>query len=450
MTRIVRQLAAILIVAGGAVRLPAIAEACSCAVSRPPCEAAWTANAVFAGRVVEITRNDDPRPTDPLKMLEWSHRRLSVRLAVAEKFLGIDAADAIVATSDSTASCGYPFAVGREYLVYGYEREGRLVVSLCSRTRLLTEAAEDLAYLRAIPKETPTLGRLVGRARLADMDFVNGRMTDDQAPVPGVRLLVEGEGRRLNAVTKSDGTFELPAPPGHYVMTAEAPAGLSASSPIKFDLKDARGCASQNIYIRTDGRVSGQVVSWNGAPVPHLPVALMAPNHPDYRSLPARTDAEGRYEVKLVPPGKFLLSVDPFQERSFRPWHPPSILFPGTLEPVNAHVIEMTASARIVLPPFVLPSTPSFSVVSGKVVAADGVPIAGARVHLYLDGKSYPSIGEPVETDQAGAFALALKNGESYRVSVELYRPGAISLEGETRVKAPATTPITIVLRPIR
>ena len=164
-TRIVRRLAAVLIVAGGVVSLPRIAEACSCAVSGPPCEAAWAANAVFAGRVVEITRNDDPKPTDPLKMLEWSHRRLSVRLAVAEKFRGVDAADAIVATSDSGASCGYPFVVGREYLVYAYEREGRLFVSLCSRTRPLTEAAEDLAYLRAIPKEIPTLGRLVGPFR---------------------------------------------------------------------------------------------------------------------------------------------------------------------------------------------------------------------------------------------------------------------------------------------
>src|ERR1700716_306926 len=37
--------------------LPAAAWACSCAGNGPPCDAAWRASAVFAGTVVELTRD---------------------------------------------------------------------------------------------------------------------------------------------------------------------------------------------------------------------------------------------------------------------------------------------------------------------------------------------------------------------------------------------------------
>ena len=51
-------------------------------------------------------------------------------------------------TSYGGGDCGYPFVVGNEYLVYAYRApSGRLVTSICGRTRPIAEAREDLSAL---------------------------------------------------------------------------------------------------------------------------------------------------------------------------------------------------------------------------------------------------------------------------------------------------------------
>src|SRR5690606_22193376 len=52
-------------------------------------------------------------------------------------------------TNSSSAACGYTFEKNTSYLVYARESEGRLHVSLCSRTRPMAEAADDLVVLGA-------------------------------------------------------------------------------------------------------------------------------------------------------------------------------------------------------------------------------------------------------------------------------------------------------------
>src|SRR5690606_30929204 len=53
-------------------------------------------------------------------------------------------------TSSSSAACGRRFVVGRRYLVYAYRGdEGDLGDTMCSRTRLVATADEDLAALGA-------------------------------------------------------------------------------------------------------------------------------------------------------------------------------------------------------------------------------------------------------------------------------------------------------------
>jgi hypothetical protein len=59
-----------------------------------------------------------------------------------------------IRTAETTDACGFHFEVGQQYLVYatGKDRE----VSLCSRTRLFNDAADDLKRLaRGTPKTPP-------------------------------------------------------------------------------------------------------------------------------------------------------------------------------------------------------------------------------------------------------------------------------------------------------
>ena len=76
-----------------------------------------------------------------LSILTWSFWML------LQVWSGSDAATLIVMTSMSDSACGYNFQEGEEYLVYAYQPEYDLWTNNCTRTALLSEAVEDLAYL---------------------------------------------------------------------------------------------------------------------------------------------------------------------------------------------------------------------------------------------------------------------------------------------------------------
>lgn len=53
-------------------------------------------------------------------------------------------------TSTACCICGYPFRVGERYLVYasnGYEGEPELWTNICTRTKSLANAANDVKVL---------------------------------------------------------------------------------------------------------------------------------------------------------------------------------------------------------------------------------------------------------------------------------------------------------------
>lgn len=71
-------------------------------------------------------------------------------LAVLRVFKGDVGASAPLVTRASSAACGRNFVVGKRYLIYAYRTpEGDLGDTMCSRTRLVATADEDLAALGA-------------------------------------------------------------------------------------------------------------------------------------------------------------------------------------------------------------------------------------------------------------------------------------------------------------
>ena len=132
---------------------------CSCMPSRPPTVARDSAHAVFSGRVVELLDRPVPLPDSTLRglarrdaELEYfvkSAGRLRVTIAVDAVWKGVIKPSMEVYTSTiECCTCGYPFELGKEYLVYAYRASnGQLHTSICTRTRLLTQAAEDLVAL---------------------------------------------------------------------------------------------------------------------------------------------------------------------------------------------------------------------------------------------------------------------------------------------------------------
>lgn len=115
-----------------AVLSPHAATACSCAPPPPPNQALEEATAVFAGEVTN---------------LETNQGQLDITLAIQQVWKGDLGPTVAVQTPSTTAMCGYSFELGRVYLVYASDRNGRLQTNQCSRTTRLSQATDDLCEL---------------------------------------------------------------------------------------------------------------------------------------------------------------------------------------------------------------------------------------------------------------------------------------------------------------
>ncbi len=142
-------------------------SACSCIMPGPPNEGFEQAHAVFSGKVTAISGG-----TNILSgLMELAglggsgiYGRL-VTFAVTDSWKGVETAEVKVRTGIGGGDCGYPFDVGSEYLVYGFEDGSRLTAHICSRTTAVSasSAADDFTFLAGKP--TLTLSKVDSATR---------------------------------------------------------------------------------------------------------------------------------------------------------------------------------------------------------------------------------------------------------------------------------------------
>jgi hypothetical protein len=184
-----------------------MAAACSCADPGPPCRALPRSDAVFVGKVADIEDVD----ADPPKEGGVRNPQRRVRLVVEENFRGAGVkrgAPLEVATGLGGGDCGYGFEVGERYLVYAEHAGGEaLYTGICTRTRTLSDAAEDLQYLRHRQERVAGIeGDIVELGRDPET-----KATRWVGPMRGVIVVAErrGDGRRWEAKTDEHGWFRL-------------------------------------------------------------------------------------------------------------------------------------------------------------------------------------------------------------------------------------------------
>jgi hypothetical protein len=112
--------------------------ACSCVPPRSPSEEFTKSDAVFSGKVVRIYETTR-------KELEIGERvsQRAVVFSVNRTWKGVDETHVVVYTGFGGGDCGYPFEVGKEYLVYAYD-DTDLVTGICSLTKPLSLAQSDI------------------------------------------------------------------------------------------------------------------------------------------------------------------------------------------------------------------------------------------------------------------------------------------------------------------
>ena len=151
--------------------------------------------------------------------------------------------------------CGVNFTVGETYLVYADSDEESDVVTTtaCHRTRRLSEAGEDLAYLffrKSQPKRSARLEIFVtsslDAAKQRDRDHYSDRIG---SPAAGVLVLLEDSGRRLRAITDESGRAVFDGlVPGEFQVSVFGPGYpqdkhvLVEPNRVKLE---ARGCGTE-------------------------------------------------------------------------------------------------------------------------------------------------------------------------------------------------------------
>lgn len=402
-------------------------QACSCVTSGAPCQAYGSTTAVFVGTPTGVAHTKSEPAADG-RSHSWPQRIFT--FSVAEAFRGVENTKEVqVFTGQGGGDCGYNFRIGDAYLVYAHRnQDGKLYAGICSRTRPLGSAAEDLEYIHGLANRAAgaTLSGSIQRLRRN----LETEQTQLLGPLEDVDIVVEGEGLTFRARTDKNGHYSLSGlPAGSYKVRPILPAKLDTYEMTRGVLLHDRGCAAVDFQVTDNGRISGRVTDSDGQPVAQImvdliPVSQASAERP--RSMFVSANDEGRYELKFVPPGHYLLGIR--LDGLGSPTDPeapyPRTYYPGVASAENASVIvlgesEIVAGADIKLLPKLKPRT-----VTGIVVFPDGRPVSRALISYRDTAYASPYSYYGMEADDQGRFTIPAVEGMSYMVKAYINADG--------------------------
>jgi hypothetical protein len=394
------------------------ASACSCPSPGPPCQNTFQVDAVFAGTVLSISALPDEGP--PLRPGEFRiPQALRVEFAAVEAFRGVQGPSLSVLTAGSGPACGYAFKKGERYLVYASRnRNGSgFVTGLCSRTRRLADADDDLRFLQTLSAPGATRGRVYGTINHWERDLATGEPRR-HGPVPDVHVSVRGSSSAFEALSDARGHYEVTVPPGTYEVTALPPAGFSTRYLREtLELRDARACFVADFSVQFDGRIKGVVRQSSGEPAEGVAVQVMAADAVgkagNIETLRASSDAGGSFEFVEVPPGRYIVGVDLIRRMN------PDVVFPatfhpGTMDAALATVVQLDGGQQRELEPMTLPPARRSYRLAGTVVFEDGSPASGAIISLSDGGAKWRQVAVGIKPESDGSFSFVVHHGLSY------------------------------------
>ncbi len=385
------------------------ASACSCLAARPPCEAFKTTPAIFVAVVNDIEPPDSER---------FSYAQLTVE----EAFKGISQSTIRMPQGTGSGDCSFVLEKGERYLFYAkYSEELKaFMTSICTRSRPLAYAGEDLAYLRGLPA-TDSVTSLSGT--VIKYDYHEEHSPSVPELIKGVKITAEAKtGERFEAVTGDDGVYKIAGlPPGNYKMRAAIPSYLKLveRNPDTVEVP-VKGCASLVFLTTTDGRIGGVVRDAGGKIAPEVKVDLIPfemANRLGDRGVGdyEKTDLNGTFEFGDLKPGRYLLGVnirsEPEGDSPF-----PRTFFPGVANVSEATVITLGKGEKLKGYELRLPPPLPVITISGVVVWPDGKPVVKGMVVLNdsantTGGRDLAFAG----IDKQGRFSLkALQGTEAW------------------------------------
>lgn len=406
------------------------AAACRCFAGGTPCEAYGRSSAVFLGTVL----SKEERKVEPRRREREGENRgeyvppVTYRFAVQESFGGIEGGEVEVVTGMGGGDCGYRFVQGAQYVVYAHRdpRSGRLSTSICSRTRPVADASEDLVFLRGLTNRT--LGvTLQGGVHKADYSGSAEKPPFDKR-LAGLPLVVEGEGLRRELKTDAEGRYQLAGlKAGTYTVKVTLPDELFTYRAEEKVTITERGCGNASFFVADNGRISGKVLDSEGQPVPKIVLEVRRAEEADaerrtYHNF-VSTDEEGNFVIQPLKPGGYIIGVrldgisfpDAVSNRY------PRVFYPGVSELADATPITVGRAGEHVTERVLrLPPRLTERSIEGTVVLADGRPAENANVGYQELSASGNSSSYGAQTDARGRFTVKVYDGFTYLISAHI------------------------------
>jgi hypothetical protein len=213
---------------------------------------------------------------------------------------------------------------------------------LCSGTKRLAEADEDIASIQTLPARSP-LGWIYGTVHRAVRDPETHAIRDGLAV--GVPVTLSARGTAATTLTDQDGRFEFTGlTPDTYSVEPTVPATMRAGGGANV-VVTARACSPVYLQMVNKARVSGRLYLPDGSSPRHgVPIELRDVDATGPASEPVRrtdhSNDEGRFEFDHVEPGHYYLGMNtPYPLTAERPYAPR--FYPNANDPAAAYIIEV-------------------------------------------------------------------------------------------------------------
>ena len=442
--------------------------ACSC-VQRSTCEFASTASVAFIGKVIDseelsrkVVHRELPMGGDWESRESVEGRQVS-RLSIQESFFGTQGKDEIVIETETSSSCGFRLQAGETYLIYAdkSDNEVNLMTHMCSGSKLLSRAGEDLAYLRPNKNNAASLSGNVGFGTWWKLD--SSRLA--RYGVNTVRLT--GGDKLLDAEIGSDGSYSfIGLAPGNYNVGVVLPDSLTQVEKYNPDIADEleigdqsqikigeHGCVKEDFLIRENGRISGRLIDEKGASIEDVTVHLIPIDSKGHRipqedecydnglCLDARED--GRFFFKGLKAGRYLIGVrmgdyvcNDCVDAEFK-----KALYPGVADERGAKAVTVRSGEATSDITFKLTRRYASEELTGRVYFKDGRPAANVKVRYVTRTPDLKDNAITViKTDAEGRFSFTAYESHVYLV-------GAFTDKRDNREEAEANA-LTVRIQP--
>jgi hypothetical protein len=423
-----------------------IGFACSCPPAITPCTSISTAPIVFVGTVVRDS--GDGLGNGP------------ARMRIEEVLHGIspDVGELEVSTGAMT-SCYMRLEKSERYLIFASHDSKRtdLIHNLaCAGSFRIRDDGVLLSALRAA--QTGMASHLVGAVYKRHNQYSLGKIAG-----AGIRVVAEQDGRKLEAVTDSQGNYDFAGmAEGTWQVQVESPGLVHTSVwPERPVIVPARGCAVRYLSAASDGRVSGTVRDPDGKPVAGVSVQVFvfdSRGQLETRKFSeATTGPDGKYEINALPAQEYIVGING-EKYSDRGAYPP-VFYSQTEDRDSAARVAVGEMERKTGIDLVVnrPRKPAKLVI--ECLYEDGTPVSafGARIE-DLEGTQRAFLNSEAPGEETSR-AVNLWAGEAYRVNAFKYEVSGAAAEkirvsewsgesGVIQLFEPGTR-VRIVLRPV-